>query len=97
MLNTPNKISLDDFKGWIQERGTYYWDKWDSHYVPILGLQDPGEPVVQGSLVYARYGKGVYIYAGLVFFRELPLLALPGAHRLFVNLLSQTRHTAPQK
>ena len=96
LLNTPNKISLDDFNGWVQERGTYYWDKWDSQYVPILGLQDPGEPVVNGSLVYARYGKGVYIYAGLVFFRELPA-GVPGAYRLFVNLLSQTRHIAPQK
>ena len=96
LLNTPNKITLEDFKGWIQERGTYYWDKWDSHYTPILGLQDPGEPVVNGSLVYARYGKGVYVYAGLVFFRELPA-GVPGAYRLFVNLLSQTRHSAPQK
>lgn len=95
LLNTPNKITLDDFKGWTQERGTYYLDTWDSHYVPILGLQDPGEPVVKGSLLYARYGKGVYIYAGLVFFRELPA-GVPGAYRLFVNLLSQTRQSGPR-
>jgi hypothetical protein len=92
LLNTPNKITQDDFKGWIQERGTYYWDTWDSHYVPVLGFQDPGEPVVNGGLIYARYGKGVYIYAGPVFFRELPA-GVPGAYRLFVNLLSQTVHT----
>jgi LmbE family N-acetylglucosaminyl deacetylase len=94
LLNTPNKITLDDFKGWVQERGTYYWDHWDSHYEPILGLQDPNEPVVNGSLVYAKYGKGVYIYAGLVFFRELPA-GVPGAYRLFVNLLSQTPQALP--
>jgi LmbE family N-acetylglucosaminyl deacetylase len=93
LLNSPNKITLDDFKGWTQERGTYYWDTWDSHYVPILGLQDPGEPVVKGALMYARYGKGVYIYAGPVFFRELPA-GVPGAYRLFVNLLSQTVRSA---
>jgi LmbE family N-acetylglucosaminyl deacetylase len=93
LLNLPNKITLDDFKGWVQERGTYYWDTWDSQYVPILGFQDPGEPVVKGALMYARYGKGVYIYAGPVFFRELPA-GVPGAYRLFVNLLSQTVHPA---
>ena len=93
LLNTPNKITSDDFKGWVQERGTYYWDTWDSHYVPILGFQDPGEPIVKGGLMYARYGKGVYIYAGPVFFRELPA-GVPGAYRLFVNLLSQTVHSA---
>ncbi|HXA56072.1 MAG TPA: PIG-L family deacetylase [Candidatus Acidoferrum sp.] len=96
LLNTPNKITQDDFKGWVQERGTYYLDSWDSHYVPILGVQDPNEPVVNGSLVYARYGKGVYIYTGLVFFRELPA-GVPGAYRLFVNLISQTPHAAAQK
>ena len=92
LLNTPNKITLDDFKGWVQERGTYYWDSWDLHYVPVLGVQDPNEPMVDGSLMYARYGKGVYIYTGLVFFRELPA-GVPGAYRLFVNLLSQTVHS----
>jgi LmbE family N-acetylglucosaminyl deacetylase len=91
LLNTPNKITQDDFKDWVQERGTYYWDTWDSHYTPILALQDPDEPPVNGALMYARYGKGVYIYAGLVFFRELPA-GVPGAYRLFVNLISQTPH-----
>lgn len=89
LLNTPNKITLDDFKGWVQERGTYYWDSWDSHYVPILAVQDPNEPFANGSLMYAKYGKGIYIYTGLVFFRELPA-GVPGAYRLFVNLISQT-------
>ncbi len=91
LLNTPNRITQQDFKGWVQERGTYYWDKWDPHYSAILALQDPDEPPVDGSLMYARYGKGVYIYAGLVFFRELPA-GVPGAYRLFLNLISQTPH-----
>ena len=91
LLNTPNKITLDDFQNWVQERGTYYWGAWDRQYVPVLGLQDPGEKTEDGALVYGRYGKGVYIYAGLVFFRELPA-GVPGAYRLFVNLISQTPH-----
>jgi LmbE family N-acetylglucosaminyl deacetylase len=96
LLNTPNKITLDDFKGWEQERGLYFWSTWDPKYQPILGLTDPGEPEATGGLVYARNGKGVYIYTGLSFFRELPD-GVPGAYRLFVNLLSQTMHTAPRK
>lgn len=96
LLNSPNRITLDDFKGWVQERGTYYWDSWDSHYVPILAVQDPNEPFVNGSLMYAKYGKGVYIYTGLVFFRELPA-GVPGAYRLFVNLISQTPHAGIRK
>jgi hypothetical protein len=96
LLNTPNKITLDDFKGWEQERGLYFWSTWDSHYQPILGLTDQGEKEATGGLVYARYGKGVYIYTGLSFFRELPD-GVPGAYRLFVNLLSQTRHSASRR
>jgi LmbE family N-acetylglucosaminyl deacetylase len=93
LLNSPNKITLDDFKGWEQERGLYFWSTWDSQYQPVLGLTDPGEPEATGGLVYARDGKGLYIYTGLSFFRELPD-GVPGAYRLFVNLLSQTTHTA---
>jgi LmbE family N-acetylglucosaminyl deacetylase len=91
LLNSSNKITLADFEGWDQERGLYFLGTFDSHYQPVLGLTDPGEPETNGSLVYARYGKGVYIYTGLSFFRELPA-GVPGAYRLFVNLLSQTQH-----
>jgi len=91
LLKSPNKITLADFEGWDQERGLYFLGTFDSHYQPVLGLTDPGEPETNGSLVYARYGKGVYIYTGLSFFRELPA-GVPGAYRLFVNLLSQTQH-----
>ena len=91
LLNHPNKISMADFKGWVQERGLYFWGTFDPRYQPVLGLTDPGEPETNGSLVYARDGKGVYIYTGLAFFRQLPE-GVPGAYRLFVNLLSQTPH-----
>jgi LmbE family N-acetylglucosaminyl deacetylase len=96
LLNSPNKITLDDFKGWEQERGLYFWSTWDPRYQAVLGLTDPGEPEATGGLVYARDGKGVYIYTGLSFFRELPD-GVPGAYRLFVNLLSQTLHSAPRR
>jgi LmbE family N-acetylglucosaminyl deacetylase len=94
LLNSPNQITLNDFMGWVQERGLYFWGTYDSHYQAVLGLRDPGESEATGALVYTRYGKGVYIYTGLSFFRELPA-GVPGAYRLFVNLLSQTPRTAP--
>ncbi|HTP43294.1 MAG TPA: hypothetical protein VMJ13_01955, partial [Candidatus Acidoferrum sp.] len=78
LLNSPNKITLADFDGWDQERGLYFLGSFDSHYQAVLGLSDPGEPETNGSLVYARHGKGVYIYTGLSFFRELPA-GVPGA------------------
>jgi LmbE family N-acetylglucosaminyl deacetylase len=89
LLNSPNKITAEDFHGWVQERGLYFWGTFDAKYKPVLGLQDPGEPEAKGALVYTDYGKGVYIYTGLSFFRELPA-GVPGAYRLFINLLSQT-------
>ena len=95
LLNSPNKITLVDFQGWVQERGLYFWGSFDAKYTPVLGLTDPGEAETNGSLVYVRDGKGLYIYTGLSFFRELPA-GVPGAYRLFVNLLSQTRHPAGQ-
>lgn len=87
LLNRPNKITQDDFKGWVQERGLYYWTQFDSKYTPLLAMNDPGEPDLNGALVYAHYGKGVYIYAGIAFFRQIPE-GVPGAYRLFVNLIS---------
>ncbi len=93
LMNTPNKITLADFQGWEQERGLYFWGTFDPRYQALLGLKDFNEPEVTGALVTARVGKGLYIYTGLSFFRELPA-GVPGAYRLFVNLLSQTQHAA---
>jgi LmbE family N-acetylglucosaminyl deacetylase len=90
LLNVPNKITAKDFDGWVQERGLYFWGDFDAHYHAVLGLKDPGEAETNGALVFAPDGKGIYIYTGLSFFRELPA-GVPGAYRLFVNLLSQTQ------
>jgi LmbE family N-acetylglucosaminyl deacetylase len=90
LLNRPNKITQSDFKGWVQERGLYFWTQFDPKYTPLLAMKDPGEPEQNGAIVYTRYGKGVYIYTGVAFFRQLPE-GVPGAYRLFVNLLSASR------
>ena len=90
LLNFPNKISSHDFDGWVQERGLYFWDKWDPQYQTVLSMHDPGEKDLTGGLVWVRTGKGTYIYTGLSFSRQLPE-GNAGAFRLFVNLLSQSR------
>jgi LmbE family N-acetylglucosaminyl deacetylase len=87
VLNTPNKITSADFDGWIQERGIYFPNQWDEHFAPILEFNDPGESPLKGGLLVAQYGKGYFVYTGLVFFRELPA-GVPGAFRLFANLIS---------
>jgi LmbE family N-acetylglucosaminyl deacetylase len=90
LLNKPNKITQKDFEGWVQERGLYFWSQFDEKYTPLLAMNDPGEPDLNGGLVYTHVGKGTYIYTGLAFFRQLPE-GVPGAYRLFVNLLSASR------
>lgn len=86
-LNLPNKITPADFAGWVQERGIYFPNQWDEHFVPLLACNDPGESPLKGSLLVAPYGKGQFVYTSLVFFRELPA-GVPGAYRLFANLVS---------
>jgi LmbE family N-acetylglucosaminyl deacetylase len=90
LLNKPNKITPQDFNGWVQERGLYFWSQFDAKYTPLLSMNDPNEPDLNGGLVYTHYGKGTYIYTGLAFFRQLPE-GVPGAYRLFINLLSASR------
>jgi LmbE family N-acetylglucosaminyl deacetylase len=87
LLNYPNKIAMRDFDGWVQERGLYFMSDWDAHFHPLLASHDPGEQPLKGGLLVAQYGKGTYIYSGYAFFRQLPA-GVPGAIRLFVNLLS---------
>ena len=90
VLNYPNKITQDDFKDWIQERSIYMVNNIDPIYKAPLQMNDPGQSPQNGSLIVADYGKGRYVYTSLVFFRELPA-GVPGAYRLFINLLSKPK------
>jgi len=87
VFNTPNKIVPTDFDGWVQERGAYFASQWDPHFIPLLACHDPGEPPLKGSLLVAPCGKGNVVYTALSWFRQLPD-GVPGAYRLFANLLS---------
>jgi LmbE family N-acetylglucosaminyl deacetylase len=93
LLNWPNKISQADFQGWIQERGVYFAEIPGQGVKAILGMRDAGETEDQkGSLIVSQLGKGRFIYTGLVFFRQLPA-GVPGAYRLFANLISNPNAT----
>jgi len=87
VLNSPNIITQKDFEGWVQERGIYFATDIDKNYETIFSINDPKEKPSEGSLIIGKYGKGNFVYTGLVFFRELPA-GIPGAYRLFTNLIS---------
>ena len=87
VLNFPNKISDKDFENWTQERGVYFADQLDPQYETVLSMNDPGEAAQKGSLIIANYGKGKFVYTGLVFFRQLPA-GIAGAYRLLANIIA---------
>jgi len=87
VLNYPNKITSEDFDGWIQERGLYFPNEWDSKYTAILSMNDINEDPKDGSLLIAPHGKGYFVYTGISWFRELPA-GVPGAFRLLSNILA---------
>jgi hypothetical protein len=86
LLTTPNRIEPGDFEGWVQERALYMPNPFDPKYKPVMSMHDPNEPPNEGALLITPFGKGTYVYTTLAFFRQLPA-AVPGATRLFVNLL----------
>lgn len=89
IFHSPNEITQKDFDGWVQERGLYFMSQWDSNFTPLMESHDPGEGEQKGGLLVAHYGKGLYIYTGYAFFRQLPA-GVPGAVRLFVNLVGSS-------
>jgi hypothetical protein len=92
VVRRPNGLGAADWQGWIQERGLYFARSWDPRYRAVLETHDPGEPPLAGGLLIAAVGKGTYVYTGLSFFRQLPA-AIPGAFRLFSNLLALRQRT----
>jgi LmbE family N-acetylglucosaminyl deacetylase len=87
----PNQISAKDFDGWVEERGSKFMKSWDPHYEALLETHDPGQEPQKGGLLYARYGKGAYIYNAYAFYRQMPE-GVPGAYRIFANLVSLPRN-----
>jgi hypothetical protein len=101
VLTSPNRLAPADFEGWVQERGLYFAsekgdEKWDPRYETPLATHDPGESDKPGGLLFARHGKGVFVYTGYAFFRQLPA-GVPGAIRFFVNLVSARGEPAARR
>ena len=94
VFNWPNKITEMDFTGWVEERGSKWMQSWDPHYEALLETHDEGQAPQSGGLLYAKYGKGIYVYNAYAFYRELPE-GVPGAYRIFANMLSLARN--PQR
>lgn len=94
VVSGPNRLGPADWEGWVQERGLYFARSWDPAYKPVLEMADPGEAPLRGSVLVARYGEGTYVYTGISFFRELPA-GVPGAFRLFANLLALGGSSVP--
>jgi hypothetical protein len=87
----PNKITDQDFKGWVEERGSKWMQSWDPHYQALLETHDEGQPLQKGGLLYARHGKGIYVYNAYAFYRQLPE-GVPGAYRIFANMISLAKN-----
>jgi hypothetical protein len=83
----PNKITSKDFENWVEERGSKFLATWDAAYTPLLETHDPGQQPQKGGLLFARYGKGAYLYNAYAFYRQLPE-GVPGAYRIFANMIS---------
>lgn len=94
VFNWPNKITEKDFTGWVEERGSKWMKSWDAQYQALIETHDEGQEPQKGGLLYAKYGKGVYIYNGLAFYRQLPE-GVPGAYRIFANMISLPKN--PQR
>jgi hypothetical protein len=93
-LHYPNEIGAGDWRGWVQERGLYFAHDWDTTYVPLLETHDVPGPELKGGVLVAPLGRGTYVYTGLSFFRQLPA-GVPGAYRLFANLLGLKKTSVP--
>ena len=96
LLSAPNKIRKEDFDGWVQERGLYFPAKFDPRYETVIATHDPNESPLSGGILYAKSGKGVFIFTSYSWFRQLPA-GVPGAFRLFANMLSAGKLIAKKR
>ncbi|MEZ6119432.1 MAG: PIG-L family deacetylase [Pirellulaceae bacterium] len=87
LVNSPNKITAQDFEGWFEQRGSKFWTTWDDRYTSLFECHDTDQSPQQGGMLVARHGKGLYIYSAYAWYRQLPN-GVPGAYRIFANMLS---------
>ena len=92
LFTTPNRIGAGDFEGWVEQRGSKFWQSWDERYTPLLESQDGGQSPQRGGMLIARHGEGLYLYSAYAWYRQLPH-AVPGAFRIYANMLSLGKRT----
>ena len=90
IFTAPNAITSKDFDGWVEQRGSKFWAKWDAAYTPLLECHDRGQEPQRGGMLFARHGKGAYIYTAYAWYRQLPY-GVPGAFRIYANMISLAR------
>jgi LmbE family N-acetylglucosaminyl deacetylase len=93
VLSGPNKITEEDFQGWVQERGLNFASQWDPRYEALFESHDPNEKPLDGGTLYVPYGKGSYIFTAYSWFRQLPA-GVPGAFRIFADFMSSGKASA---
>ncbi|MGH9307798.1 MAG: PIG-L family deacetylase, partial [Vicinamibacterales bacterium] len=96
VLTWPNRITKSDFEGWVEQRGSKFWDAWDREYTPLIATWDTGQRPQKGGWLHARYGDGHYTYFAYAVHRQLPY-GVPGAYRLLANLLSLNQKAPPSR
>ena len=94
VFQVPNRITAADFEGWVEQRGSKHLASWAPEYRPLVEMHDRGQEQQRGIWLEARYGKGLYIYCSLAWYRQLPF-AVPGAARIFANLISLGAPNSP--
>jgi LmbE family N-acetylglucosaminyl deacetylase len=87
LLARPNRITAEDFDGWVEQRGSKFWKAWDPAYTALVATHDRGQAPQAGGWLTARSGSGRYTYFAYALHRQLPF-GVPGAYRLLANLLS---------
>ncbi|NOT60140.1 MAG: PIG-L family deacetylase [Acidobacteria bacterium] len=96
LLNFPNKINDTDWKGWVQERGLYFLSEFDARYTSVWAAPNENGQLLKGGQLVAQVGKGQYVYTAMAWFRQFPA-GVPGAYRLFANLVSLPKATMTAK
>ncbi|CAN0426646.1 unnamed protein product, partial [Laminaria digitata] len=86
----PNKITVTDFDHWVEQRGSKFFSSWDDAYLPLIVSQDTNQDPQEGGWLMADLEAGHFTYFAYAIHRQAPF-AVPGALRIFANLLSYNK------
>ena len=88
IFNWPNKITAAISTTGSKSAAQNGWGDWDERYKPLLESQRPrAATTARRHGAGTGTGAGTFTYAAYAFYRQLPA-GVPGAYRLFANLIS---------